>query len=347
MFKRVFSKHQVILFGGSKPIRCFTSNPRVQKSVEESSQEKLLKIAIIGVPNAGKSTFINRLANHRVCPTSSKVHTTRTASRTIVNYNDTQMIFFDTPGLVTNRELHKHNLESSFTSAYAHAIQHSNIIGVLHDVSNHWTRSELHPTVLKTLDRYKTFPSFLVLNKIDTLRSKRVLLDLVDKLTLSSLDGVRRKGAKEVEVDTKKLIGWANFNRVFMVSALTGNGMEGIMNFLNRKATTCPWEFTEGVHSDQSTETLIQDTVRARLLDFMPQEIPYTLECELEYLQKVRGVLYASVQVICPNVRIEKLVCGGADGKLHQITERVSSDLVEAFRMPISITITTTVRKNE
>uniref|UniRef100_A0A1B0D336 GTPase Era, mitochondrial n=1 Tax=Phlebotomus papatasi TaxID=29031 RepID=A0A1B0D336_PHLPP len=314
---------------------------------EEPNAQKLIKVAIIGVPNSGKSTFINKIINHRICPTSSKVHTTRTASRAITVQKGAQMIFYDTPGLVTMREIKKHNLETSFTSAYRHSIQHSNIIGVIHDVSNHWTRGELHPTVLATLEAYNKLPSFLVLNKIDMLRSKRLLLELVDKLTMNSIEGIVRKGAKEPEVERGKPVGWRNFSSVFMVSAMTGNGLPEVVNFLQTKAKISNWEFNEGTHTDQSNETIIQETVRARLLDFLPQEIPYSLESELEYFSNIRGTLYASVQVTCPNSRIEKLVCGEADGKLKQITERVSSDLVETFRMPISITISTTSRKKE
>ncbi|XP_055694645.1 GTPase Era, mitochondrial isoform X2 [Lutzomyia longipalpis] len=308
---------------------------------EVANVQKLIKIAIIGVPNSGKSTLINKIVNHRICPTSSKVHTTRTASRAVVNKKGAQMIFYDTPGLVTTHEIKKHHLETSFSSASRHSIQHSNIIGVVHDVSNHWTRNQLPQMVLETLKCYSHIPSFLVLNKIDMLRSKRILLELVDTLTMNCIEGVVQKDIKEPQKDGEKTSGWKKFSNIFMVSALTGDGLQDIQNFLLTRAKISPWEFADGTNTDQSSETLIQDTVRARLLDFLPQEIPYNLHTQLEYFNQTGGTIYASVQITCPSPRIEKLVCGEADGKLTQITERVSSDLVETFRLPVSITIST------
>lgn len=119
------------------------------------SKEKIIKVAIIGAPNAGKSTFINNLIDHRVCPTSNKVHTTRKTSKAIHVKNNQQMVLFDTPGLVTGREMKKHHLEQTFQSSPRYSIQSSNLIAVIHDISNNWTRNSLHPIVLDTLEFYK------------------------------------------------------------------------------------------------------------------------------------------------------------------------------------------------
>lgn len=119
------------------------------------SKEKTIKVAIIGAPNAGKSTFINNLIDHRVCSTSNKVHTTRKTTKAVHVKNNQQMVLFDTPGLVTRREMKKHSLEQSFQSSPRHSIQSSNLIAVIHDISNSWTRNSLHPIVLDTLELYK------------------------------------------------------------------------------------------------------------------------------------------------------------------------------------------------
>lgn len=137
-----------------KSVRWITS-ASLEQPVKPDTKEKLIKVAIIGAPNAGKSTFINNLINHRVCPTSNKVHTTRKAAKAIHVKNNNQMVLFDTPGLVTNREIKKHHLEGSFVSSPRYSIQHSNLVAVIHDISSSWTRNSLHPTVLETLEFYK------------------------------------------------------------------------------------------------------------------------------------------------------------------------------------------------
>lgn len=126
-----------------------------KQTPKPEKQEKIIKVAIIGAPNAGKSTFINNLIEHRVCPTSNKVHTTRKTARAVHVKNNQQMILFDTPGMVTNREMKKHHLEQTFVSSPRHSIQSSNLIGVIHDISNNWTRNSLNPIVLETLEMYK------------------------------------------------------------------------------------------------------------------------------------------------------------------------------------------------
>ncbi|EAA05838.3 AGAP010622-PA [Anopheles gambiae str. PEST] len=321
---------------------------------DSNSAERLIKVAIVGMPNAGKSTLINRLIDQRVCPVSAKVHTTRKASKAIHSKANSQAILFDTPGLVGSREIKKHQLDTQFVSACRHAIQHSALIGVVHDVSNSWTRHALSPVLLRVLEEYAHIPSFLILNKIDTLKSKRILLDIVRNLTCDQLASIRNyekapsDGLEGKEITSPSRVeGWPHFTEIFMVSAMTGDGLREVMSFIHANAKQQPWEHLPDEHTDQPPEQLIVQSVRARLLDFMPQEIPYLLQTELEYYEVVGGRILASTIVTCPNDRIARLVCGESNGKLRQINEQVTSDLIETFGMPVLLTITTRVRNKE
>uniref|UniRef100_A0A182W2F3 GTPase Era, mitochondrial n=1 Tax=Anopheles minimus TaxID=112268 RepID=A0A182W2F3_9DIPT len=360
--------------------RCFSarlsenvSNDHVteQSNPANNNTERLIKVAIIGLPNAGKSTLINRLIDHRVCPVSAKVHTTRKASKAIHSKSNSQAILFDTPGLVGSREIKKHQLDTHFVSACRHAIQHSSLIGVVHDVSNSWTRHALNPVLLSVLEEYTHIPSFLILNKIDTLKSKRILLDIVRNLTCNQLESIRNYGPlvrrrknkassqekpSNAVIDSKEATapaaslpaeGWPNFTEIFMVSAMTGDGLREVMSFIHANSKQQPWEHLPDEHTDLTPEQLIVQSVRARLLDFMPQEIPYLLQTELEYYEVVGGKILTSAIVTCPNDRIARLVCGESNGKLRQINEQVTSDLIETFGMPVLLTITTRVRSKE
>lgn len=166
------------------------------------------------------------------------MHTTRTFSKAITVKNNSQIILFDTPGLVTDSEARKHHLDSGYTSASRHSIQHADFIGVVHDISNTWTRNELHSTVLDTLRAYPKIPSFLVLNKIDALKSKRILLDLTRTLTDNTLlpKGTAKKHMLEIaknptniKLKPERVVGWPYFAEVFMISSITGDGMSGVM----------------------------------------------------------------------------------------------------------------------
>lgn len=294
------------------------------------------------------------------------MHTTRGVTKAIHVRNNAQLILFDTPGLVDTAEMRRHHLETAFVSSQRHSIQHANMMGIVHDVSNTWTRGELHSTVLRTLEAYPKVPSFLILNKIDTLKSKRVLLDLARMLTMNTLGGRLGHPAPNVEkpprrgkTDTKaqdvvdaatqrkRAIGWPGFSDVFMISSVTGDGIPAVLKFLLAKSQPGAWEYTADEFTDLPPEEQIVQSVRARLLDFMPQEIPYQLRSEIEFFMRETpgGRIFASVLVNCPSERIEKLVCGIKDGKLRQITDCVTSDLIETFGVPISLTITTRTTK--
>lgn len=253
----------------------------------------------------------------------------------------------------------KHKLDEKFVSSCRHSIQQSNIIGVLHDVSNHWTRGQLSPIILDLLREYNSVPSFLILNKIDKLRSKRSLLELVKVLTCNniSLQKPKEKAIKEVLPDTpqpfdpdkefeKKVeVGWPDFKGVFMVSSLNGDGVDKVIDFLEAQSVEKPWEFRNSEVTDQKPTELIEQFVRARLLDYLPQEIPYLLSSKLEYFSDENNRIMASVIISCPTDRLEKLVCGVGDGKLRQITDRVTSDLIQSFKVPVTLTLTTVVTK--
>ncbi|KAG5677051.1 hypothetical protein PVAND_006835 [Polypedilum vanderplanki] len=323
--------------------------------IQANAHEKLIKVAVIGLPNAGKSTLINSIMEKRLCPVSEKVHTTQSYSQSIKNRYNSQIIIFDTPGIVNEREMKKHNLDKSFSSACRHSIQNSDVIAVLHDISNRWTRNALSPMIIDLLKEFHKIPSVLVLNKIDRVRSKRVLLEIIRKLTNNniSLDPHFAHFVKKVplekpmeQIDSEKEEGWSYFKEVFLVSSIKGDGVEKLVDYFTSKSTHRPWEFKDDVNTDQNPEFLIEQFVRARLLDFLSQEIPYNLKTELEYFSNKNNRIFASVNIICPNARHEKLVCGALDGKLRQITDRVTSDLIECFRQPVTLTVCTSVNKN-
>lgn len=142
----------------------------------------------------------------------------------------------------------KHQLESTFKTSSNYSVKNADLIAVIHDVSNSYTRDKLNPMVLDTLDRYSKIPSILVLNKIDTMKSKRVLLDLAQSLSNDTMTGklktekfavnsIRRpsdtppppKDAPMTKQKKWERIGWSNFSNIFMISSLTGDGLDGVM----------------------------------------------------------------------------------------------------------------------
>ncbi|NXX62397.1 ERAL1 GTPase, partial [Scopus umbretta] len=156
---------------------------------DQPRDPKVLRIAIIGAPNAGKSTLSNQLLGRKVFPVSRKVHTTRCKARGVVTYEDTQLIILDTPGLTNPFKAKRHKLDEAMLTDPWDSMKHADLVLVLVDVSDHWTRNCLSKEVLKCLSQFPQIPSVLVLNKVDLLKKKFILLELVTELTEGIVNG--------------------------------------------------------------------------------------------------------------------------------------------------------------
>ncbi|XP_051491951.1 GTPase Era, mitochondrial isoform X3 [Apus apus] len=161
----------------------------LQDQPDQPQNPKVLRIAIIGAPNAGKSTLSNQLLGRKVFPVSRKVHTTRCKARGVVTYEDTQLIILDTPGLTSPLKAKRHNLEEAMLTDPWESMKQADLVLVLVDVSDHWTRNSLSKEVLKVLSEFPQIPSVLVLNKVDRLKKKYILLELVTELTEGIVGG--------------------------------------------------------------------------------------------------------------------------------------------------------------
>ncbi|XP_054857546.1 GTPase Era, mitochondrial isoform X2 [Eublepharis macularius] len=156
---------------------------------DQPENPKVLRVAVIGAPNAGKSTLSNQLLGRKVLPVSKKVHTTRCSAQAIITEEDTQLVLLDTPGLTTLAKAKRHNLEKSLLQDPWKSLKTADLVLVLVDVADHFTRNQLHPQVRKCLFQFSQVPSILVLNKVDLLKKKLLLLDIVMELTEGVVNG--------------------------------------------------------------------------------------------------------------------------------------------------------------
>ncbi|KAM9370420.1 GTPase Era, mitochondrial [Phaethornis superciliosus] len=161
----------------------------LQDQPDQPQNPKVLRIAIIGAPNAGKSTLSNQLLGRKVFPVSKKVHTTRCKARGVVTCEDTQLIILDTPGLTNPVKAKRHKLDEAMLTDPWESMKLADLVLVLVDVSDHWTRNSLSKEVLKVLSEFPQIPSVLVLNKVDLLKNKFLLLELVNELTEGTVNG--------------------------------------------------------------------------------------------------------------------------------------------------------------
>ncbi|XP_063983669.1 GTPase Era, mitochondrial [Diachasmimorpha longicaudata] len=284
-------------------------------------EDKCLRIAILGLPNAGKSTLVNQLVGRQICAMSGKAHTTRSKTNVIYSEGDTQLIFMDTPGLVTTRDFKKFKLEPSFKSDIDKSLERADIVGVVQDAAHPFKRHKIDVRVIEALKRTRPgVTSILILNKVDRVKPKKELLKLVDLLTGEN--------------------NWPNFSDIFMISALQNDGVDDLRAYLLDSAKSRDWDFSTNQITDAPTEKIVERTVKAKFMDALPDELPYTLNIQTEHL----GVLpdnsmTAIVNVHCPSDRISKLVLGPGGSRVKKVSLAAEQELSNAFRTTVRLKI--------
>ena len=210
-------------------------------------------VALIGSPNAGKSTLLNRMVGTKVSIVTHKVQTTRTRVLGIGLQGHAQVIFVDTPGIFTP----KHRLDRAMVNAAWQGANDADEVALLVDASRGLADDVVHIIdALKENKRETKRQAYLVLNKID----------LVKRDDLLAL--------------TQKLFDTGVFKQVFMVSALNGDGCDDLMGALADALPKSPWHFPEDQISDMPMKLLAAEITREKLFINVHEELPYQLTVE-------------------------------------------------------------------
>ncbi|XP_018610992.2 GTPase Era, mitochondrial isoform X2 [Scleropages formosus] len=332
---------------------------------DQPENSKILKVAIIGAPNAGKSTLSNQLVGKKVFAVSKKVHTTRSQAQGIFTEDDTQIVVLDTPGLINASKVKRHQLERSLLVDPWISVREADLVLVVVDVSDRWTRNKLGFEVLSCLAQNQHIPAALVLNKVDLLKNKSMLLDITVELTEGIVNGKKlevrsavqrfcewESGDVEVGVtspcprvpgvksgtafaspaalpneglckeDLRKLRdkqGWPCFQDVFMLSAIDSEEVETLKRYLVVGAKPGPWKYHSGVLTDQSPEEICTSAVRERLLEYLPQEVPYNVS--------------------------QKMLIGQGGHMIGRIAREAGQDLMNVFRCEVKLKLSVKMKK--
>jgi GTP-binding protein Era len=208
-------------------------------------------VAIIGAPNVGKSTLLNRLVGSKVSIVSPKVQTTRRRIIGITLVGEAQVMFVDTPGIFAPRR----RLEAAMVKAAAAGIADADLVLLLLDARRGIdANAEIALDLLKRAGR----PAFLVVNKIDAVPPERAL-PLIDAANQAH-----------------------PFAATFIVSALTGDGCGDLLSAVAERLPEGPWLFPEDQLSDLSDRALTAEITREQIFLRLHQELPYSITVETE-----------------------------------------------------------------
>jgi len=235
---------------------------------QELAQTKLLKVAIIGEANSGKSTLTNCLIGEKICAVTAVPHTTRRQTVGVFTVGDSQIVLLDTPGIVNLPEARRLKMTREHMRAPIDAMHDADLIAVLVDAADRRRNQVIHETILTSLENHVDLPSILILNKIDNVKTKSVLLDIVCTLM---------QDREKDDWGYKNVGGWSKFEHVFMISAQTGDGVEEIKQYFAAKSKPSEWLFPADTRTDQNFEQIMQEIFREKLLQLYEHEIPWQI----------------------------------------------------------------------
>ena len=272
-------------------------------------------IALIGAPNAGKSTLLNALVGTKVSIVSRKVQTTRALIRGIALEKGSQLIFVDTPGIFApRRRLDRAMVNTAWSGAHE-----ADLVGVLIDARA--GIDDEAETILATLGEVKP-PKVLVLNKIDVV-SKETLLALA-------------KDANEK----------AKFESTFMISALTGDGVGDLKAWLANHVPPGPWLYPEDQISDAPMRQLAAEITREKLFERLHQELPYRSTVETEIWKELRGGDIRVEQTIYVERESQrKIVLGKGGQTIKAIGESARKEISEIADAKVHLFLFVKVRE--
>jgi GTP-binding protein Era len=259
-------------------------------------------IAIVGPPNAGKSTLLNRIMGEKVAITSPKPQTTRNCILGIYNGKSCQIVFLDTPGI------HKAitPLHNSMVSSARGALSRVDIVVFVIDISRPYD-----PQILPILKDIKGSgkPVILLVNKID-IRPKRDILAVLDHY------------ARQY-----------SFDEMIPVSSLRGDGVDILLDILIKRVKPGPQLFPEDMTTDQSESFLISEVIREKVYMNTGREIPYSSAVTVENMREVpeKGLLYISAIIHVESGSQKAIMIGNKGRKIKKIGEDSRFELEGMF----------------
>jgi GTP-binding protein Era len=272
-------------------------------------------IALIGAPNAGKSTLINAMVGSKVTIVSRKVQTTRSLVRGIAVVDASQLIFVDTPGIFApRRRLDRAMVTTAWTGAHD-----ADLVGLLIDA-----RAGLDEEAEAILDKLGDVrhPKFLILNKIDVV-AKDALLALSQQVNAR-----------------------VPFAATFMLSALTGDGVGDLKSWLAGQVAPGPWHYPPDQMSDAPVRQLAAEITREKVFERLHQELPYQSTIETESWKEQRdGAIRIEQTIYVERESQRKIVLGKGGQTIKAIGEAARKDIAAIVEAPVHLFLFVKVRE--
>lgn len=254
-------------------------------------------VSIIGRPNAGKSTLLNRLVGDKVAIVSPKAQTTRTSIQGVLTRPDAQVVFLDTPGIHKPGSLLSRRMMDSVQAA----LEELDLVILIVDASRAFSAEDV--TALEIV-RKLSVPAFLVLNKIDQLESKAALLPLIEKY--------------------QSLYEFAEY---FPISAVKGAGVPELLDSIVKRLPEGPRYFPDDYITDQPERFLVAELIREKILMATHQEVPHAAAVVIEKWEEDERITRIAATIVVERPGQKAIVIGAKGAVLKRIGTQARKEM--------------------
>lgn len=266
-------------------------------------------IAIVGCPNVGKSSILNRLLGQKIAIVSDKPQTTRTKIMGVLTEGDTQLVFTDTPGFHRPRT----KLGEKMVQAVSDSV--SGVDACLFVVE---PEGELRPAEIELIEKFKKLkmPVILAINKVDTLPDKEVLMARILELSKTY-----------------------DFEAVVPVSALRGINMDELLSEMKKLAEESVFFFPEDTLTDQPERVIAAEIIREKLLRNLDREIPHGVAVSIEKMREREDsdIMDIEAVIYCEKDSHKGIIIGKNGAMLKRISTRAREDMEKFFQCHINL----------
>ena len=274
-------------------------------------------VAVIGAPNAGKSTLVNALVGSKVSIVTHKVQTTRNQVRGIVMEGDAQIVLVDTPGIFEP----KRRLERAMVRAAWAGAEDADVVMLVYDAA----RRKLDADTRRIVDQIKKSGRkvVLALNKVDLIRRDKLL----ELAAFFDAEGC--------------------FEEIFMISAATGDGLDDLRRYLAGRMREGPWLFPEDQAADMPLRLLASEITREKLFLQLHEELPYNLTVETDNWEDFKDGSAKIQQTIYIGRENQKPIVIGKGGlRIRKVREDAQQEMQALLERPIHLFLFVKVREN-
>ena len=282
-----------------------------------NTNDKSAFIAIVGRPNVGKSSILNRLLGTKIAIVSSKPQTTRNRITGVLTEGEYQLVFFDTPGM--------HKPKNSLGKYMVRSVNES-VGGV--DCCMLVVEADKSPvqTELDFIDKFKALgmPAILVINKIDMIKDKEILMKQI--------------------LEYSKLY---DFEAIVPVSASDGNGMNELLEELKKQASEGGHFFEDDTLTDQPERVIASEIIREKILRLCNAEIPHGTAVVIEKMKtRENGILDIDATIFCEKESHKRILIGKNGAMLKKISTYARQDMERFFDCKVFLQVWIKVKED-